>query len=177
MKKNLLVGLMLFITCITLAQTNYRELLVRGQRTYWATAVSLFNEVDIIEVDGDDSVHVDFGQAGMCLYQNGCFQWYKITNENDTFPFYGGIDTEVFISHRSYELHQDTLFIIAWHIGLDENNKRKNRVEDAYKILYLTEQKMLLLQLSQTPEKEWVEHTFSPRHESTIIEYRYMGVQ
>lgn len=157
------------------AQNNYRELLVRDNHTYWATAVSLFGEVDIIEIDGDDSLHLDLRQVGMRLDQDGYFQWYEISNENDTLPLYGGIDTEIFVSHRTYELHQDTIFVMRWPSYLSSAAGPSD--DGAYKILYLTEQKMLLLNLVKNKNGNWEEYTAPPHHRSNVIEYRYMKPQ
>ena len=175
MKKKIILYIVLMIVGDIFAQTNYRELLVRDQRTYWATAVSLFGEVDIIEIDGDDSIHLDLGQAGMRLDQDGYFQWYRISNENDTLTSYGGIDTEIFVSHRTYELHQDTIFVMSWPSYLSSAVGPSE--DEAYKILYITEQKMLLLRLVKNINGNWEEDTYPPHYRSNVIEYRYMKPQ
>lgn len=173
MKKIFLTYIIMLIMAFHVsAQNSYRELLVRDNHTYWATAVSLFREVDIIEIDGDDSIHLDLGPVGMRLDQDGYFQWFKISNENDTLPLYDGIDTDIFVSHRTYELHQDTIFVMRWPNHL--SSAIGPREEVAYKILYLTEQKMLLLLLRKNKNGDWEEDTNPPHHKSIVVEYRYM---
>lgn len=145
------------------AQTEYRELLVRNQRTYWATANSLF-----------DSIRY-FSEAGMWFDKNGEFDWYFI-DENDTTTLKdSAYDTEAFVSHRTYELHQDTIFVMSWPSYLSSAVGPSE--DEAYKILYLTEQKMLLLSLVKNKNGNWVEHTNPPHHRSYVIEYRYMKPQ
>lgn len=154
---------MLTYTLHILAQTEYRELLVRDERTYWATANSLF-----------DSIR-HFSEAGMWFDKNGEFEWYYI-DENDTTTLKdSAYDIEVFVSHRTYELHRDTIFVISWPSYL--SSAIEPREEDAYKILYITEQKMLLLHLVKNKNGDWEEYTFPPHYRSTVVEYRYMKLQ
>lgn len=164
MKKICICVLISVIASYISAQTDYQNLLVRYNRTFWATAVSLY----------DYKVESNITQAGMCLHQDGKFEWYNITNENDTSWTSCCLDTEIFVSHRTYDLHQDTLFITSWQIGLDENGNRKSRISEAFKILYITEQNLFLLLLSTDEMGNWVEHTYPPHDRLTVVEYRLM---
>ena len=146
------------------AQTDYRELLVRDDRTYWATAASLFDPIR------------HFSESGMWFDKNGEFERYYVSFENDTMTTKDyAYDIEVFVSHRTYELHQDTILIKRWPSDL--SSAVGPREEAAYKILYITEQKMLLLPLTKNKNGDWVEDTAPPHHTSFVTEYRYMKPQ
>lgn len=163
MKKNLLFSIMLLTTCITLAQTDYRSLLVRDQWTYWATTKSLCEP------------SWNLLQTGMRLSWNGIYDWYEIPEVNDTVSLYDLFDTEILISHRTYELSNDTLYIGRWPINSIEN---KPVPDAAYKILYITEQRMVLLELTRNAEGKWVE-SFLPDNCEYLrtIEFKYMPPQ
>ena len=153
---------MLAVALYLSAQTNYRDLLVRDQRTYWATAKSLF-----------DSIR-HFSEAGMWFDKNGEFDRYYIVENDTTTLKDSAYDIEVFVSHRTYELHQDTIFVMTWPSYLSSAIGPCEE-DDAYKILYITEQKMLLLPLTKSKNGNWVENTYPPDHRSYVSEYRYMG--
>jgi hypothetical protein len=68
------------------AQTDYRELLVRDDRTYWATAASLFDPIR------------HFSESGMWFDKNGEFERYYVSFENDTMTTKDyAYDIEVFV--------------------------------------------------------------------------------
>lgn len=162
MKRKYLLYTFLITIHSLFAQTNYRDLLVRDQRTYWATAESLFKPFRY------------YLEVGIWFDKNGEFDWYEITDENDTLSLYDGIDTEIFVSHRTYELHQDTIFVMTWPSYLS-SAIGPSEEDDAYKILYIAEQKMLLLPLTKNKNGNWEENTYPPYHRSYVSEYRYMG--
>lgn len=169
--------LLLLTVHISLAQTNYYNLLVRDNRTCWATAASIVGP-EKVGVEYDDSIHFESKQCGICLGRDGYFEWYEISDENDTLPMILDDYTRFFVSHFTYELHNDTLFIKSRYkpnVGYD--TERGPYEYKAYKILYLTEQKMLLLGLRKDNNDNWIEETYPPDHKSTVIEYRYMKPQ
>jgi hypothetical protein len=122
------------------AQKNYHNFLIREHRTYWATPASLCHS------------HFNCQQLGVCFDTTGLFDRYEITDDNDTISSYDVLDTEMFVSHRSFTLQQDTIFIIEWL-----NTSGKSIVSEAYKILYLTEQRLVLLKLKTDDNGGWKE--------------------
>ena len=92
MKRKILLAVFLIMACAISAQINYKDSLVRGERTYWATLYSLCHPA------------WNLGQIGMCFDSNGLFDWFKIPDVGDTLSIYELRDLESFISHRTYYL-------------------------------------------------------------------------
>ena len=139
MKRKYILYTILIITNSLFAQTNYQELLVRGQRTYWAYTKSLCAPIWSI------------GQSGICFAANGLYDRYEIPDD-DTISYYDNFDTEMFISHRTYKLHKDTIFITCWH-----NETGNGKIIEAYKILYITSLRLVLLELKLNSIGTWEE--------------------
>lgn len=138
--RKIYIYVFLLIACDILAQTKYQELLVRDQRTYWANTVSLCNPT------------FDNKQDGMCFYSNGLYDRYEITEDNDTLSYYDLFDTELFVSSRTYKLENDTIFITSWH-----TETGNGKILEAYKILYLTDHRLVLLELKPNGKDGWEE--------------------
>ncbi len=163
MKRKLFIIVLVLITSFRVsAQTNYRDLLVQDNQSFWATAVSLFDSIE------------NTTQAGMRLDKDGYFEWYYITNENDTLSAVVDRDTRMYTSHFTYKVCGDTLYVVHWPKKHEGVVTETICYREAYKILYLTEQKMLLMQLVKNKKGAWEEYTFPPHYRSTVVEYRYM---
>ena len=145
MKKNLLFSIMLLTTCITLAQTDYRSLLVRGNRSYWANPYTVCNS-------GNFDIYFS-KQTGIYFDSTGIFDRYTITDDNDTIN--ERYDTEFSISHRTYELKNDTIVLTAWFEETDFTKMDNGMILEAYKILYLTDHRLVLLQLRSDGAGGW----------------------
>lgn len=137
MKRHIFLVVFLIVAYASFAQTKYQELLVRNQRTYWATFTSLCHPVCNIR------------QVGISFDPNGLFDSYQIDDDNDTLPLLAS-ENEVFISHRTYDLRNDTIFITRWST---ESNASKT--DEAYKILYLTDQLLVLLDIYPNGSGGW----------------------
>ena len=85
MKRKTLIAVFLIIACAISAQINYKDSLVRGERTYWATLISLCHPA------------CNMKQVGMSFDPNGLFDWYLIDDDNDTLPLLSS-DNDIFVS-------------------------------------------------------------------------------
>ncbi len=163
MKKRLILFIVLMIAGDTFAQTNYRNLLVRNNRTYWATNESIC----------ESTWKWQTLYTGVCFDPNGIFDWYEISYDNDTLSSYDLQDTEFFVSHRTYELKTDTIFITSWHKFTGEG-----QVDEAYKILYLTEQTLVLLKLAPKGSDGWADEVqIEDCRWSTVLNLKYLKPQ
>ena len=155
MRKNILY-LFLIIASNILAQTNYQDLLARGQRTYWATPISICHPA------------CNLRQVGMYFDPNGLFDWYKIDDDNDTLSLY--YNEENLVSHRTYNLKNDTIYITTWSSEGDYG-----KIFNAYKILYLTDKRLVVLELEPNDVGNWVEsvtHYNDSCDELRVLDYK-----
>lgn len=164
MKRKALLVISLVSSIILAAQINDNNLLFSNTRTYWALTKSLCNP------------HWNMLQKGIYFDPNGLFDWYQITSENDTLSLGEGMDWNINIDHRSYKLHGDTIFIVEYEIDgccADRPEPYDTIPEtiNAYKILYCSMQKLLLLELKKDSLSRWVEVTYPPCHELSIFEF------
>ncbi|MBQ9427187.1 MAG: hypothetical protein IJU36_06110 [Paludibacteraceae bacterium] len=158
MKKVIIFYLLLTLSCRMSAQQNYHDLLIREHRTYWATPASLCHS------------HFNCHQLGVYFDTTGLFDRYEITDDNDTISLYDVLDTEIFVSHRTFTLQQDTIFIIEWL-----NTSGEGILSEAYKILYLTEQRLVLLKLKPDDYGGWKEELVSGDCDYLMTqEFKYM---
>lgn len=161
MKKKIVILFISFVYVASLSsQTNYKELLVRNGRTYWATSNSLCKP------------QWDTVQDGICFDPDGRWDKYIIDVDHDTLSAYETIDDFIFVDHTSYELHEDTIFIIYWWYTAP--TEIKPYTEEAYKILYATEQKLLLLELGKDTLNEWRELVYPPCYTFRITEFEHI---
>ena len=152
----LLVFIILMYSLCFSAQNNYTELLVNDTRTFWTRTQFVCNpQWNVVQV-------------GIYFDSDGLFDWYKITDDNDTLSLYEGIDTEIYISHRSYELCGDTLFIYDWY---NEYGGFECDTSQAYKILYLTKQKLVLVEQKKDTSSMWRDYLMPPCNELNILEF------
>lgn len=158
-RKMFFIGTLVYSICLT-AQNNYKELMVRETPTYWAkTESGCTPQWNMIE-------------TGIYFCADSLFGWYKITDEHDTLSLYDGIDTEMFVDHRSFIFHDDTLFITDWYNEHGRNlGKLSYNTSEAYKIAYLTEHKLVLIQLRKDTLSGWIEYLWAPCNELNILEF------
>jgi hypothetical protein len=81
------------------------------------------------------------------------------------------------IERCTYSFNGDTIFITEWYVTKNKSNKvngKEKYVSDAYKILYKTERKILLLRLYQYIRNEWWEELlyYPECRELNIIEFQ-----
>ena len=88
-------------------------------------------------------------QVGMSFDPNGLFDWYQIDDDNDTLPLLSS-DNELLVSHSTYYLKNDTIFITSWSTETGES-----KTDEAYKILYLTDQLLVLLDIYPNGSGGW----------------------
>lgn len=164
MKRKILIVISLVYSILLAAQTNDDKLLVSDTRTYWALTKSICNpQWNVV-------------QSGIYFEPNGFFDWYQITDENDTLSLGEGMDYNINIDHRSYKLCSDTILIIEWEIvGCCANNpKPYDTIPDtimAYKCLYCSMEKLLLLELKKDSLSRWVENRYPPCNELNILQF------
>lgn len=162
--RKIIVCILLFVVYNMSAQNDYRNLLVRDNQTYWASAYSSCRpQWNVLE-------------SGMYFSRDNLFDWYKITDENDTLSLGEGSDWNINVDHRSFKLHEDTLFVMQWEIdGCCTHGHSYDTISytiNAYKIIYITKQKLLLLELKKDSLSRWVENTYPPCYELNILEYK-----
>ena len=149
------------------AQKNYADFLVQGAFTYWSLTKSVCHpQWNMIE-------------KGLCIGKDSLFDWYRITDENDTLSLGDGMDWNFYADHRSFELNKDTLFVIQWDINDSGFQEPCDLIPDtvqAYKILYITKQKLLLLSLVKDSLSQWVEYRNLKCNELIILEFDCSGV-
>lgn len=160
MKSRVLLFIMLTCLPYLSAKNDYTELLVNDTRTYWARTQIVCNpQWNIV-------------QMGIYFDPNGLFDWYKITDENDTLSLYESIDTEIYISHRSYEVCEDTLFVYDWY---NEYGGFGRDTSQLYKILYLTKQKLVLVEQKRDTSSTWTDYLVPPCDELNILEFNRLN--
>lgn len=143
-EKRKVIYFMLLVAINSYSQTNYySEFLAQNDRTYWVETRSL------------RSPRVDI--HGMFFDIDGSFDQYYIEEyieeeENDTiftsphFDFLGYFCTKYFI-------HRDTIFISDWYV--EQADTTQVLRSTAYKILYTTEQHLLILPLEKDNLGNW----------------------
>ena len=146
------------------SQGDYRNFLVQDNRTHWANVYSL------------NHPQWNRKQAGIYFDDKGLFDWYEITDENDTISLGDGTDWNINVDHRSFGLYKDTLFVIQWEIEdcCTSRQESYNVVSDttnAYKIIYVTKKKLVLLELKKDSSYRWVEYMNPSCNELNIREY------
>lgn len=131
---------------------NYNSMLTTpGVRTYWYQPGTVCDpQWDMIE-------------RGIYFGPDSLFDWYKIMYENDTLSLSEGLEWSWEIDYHSYELREDTLFIKQWG--------SEPKTYEAYKILYITEQKLVLLYLTKDSLSQWVEYREPPCDQLIILEF------
>ena len=164
MKERIFLYMMIIYSLGLSAQNNYADFLVQGTRTYWSLTKSVCHpQWNMIE-------------TGLCVGADSLFDWYKITDENDTLSLGEGSDWNINVDHRSFKLHEDTLFVMQWEIdGCCTHGHSYDTISytiNAYKIIYITKQKLLLLELKMDSLSRWVENTYPPCYELNILEYK-----
>lgn len=164
MKERIFLYVMIIYSLGLSAQNNYADFLVQGTRTYWSLTKSVCHpQWNMIE-------------TGFCVGVDSLFDWYEITDENDTLSLGDGSDWNINISHRSYKLNRDTLFVIEWEIDgcctprLEPYDTIPNTVE-AYKIIYVTKQKLVLFRLTKDSLFRWVEYRDPTCNGLNILEF------
>ncbi len=159
MKRRYLLLVSLIYTIALISQNHY-DLLVQDSRTYWARTDSFCHpQWNII-------------QTGMFFDIDYRFDWYKITDENDTLQLYEGMDYNMFVDHRTCAIRGDTLLITNWYTEQAESfSGIPKETSEAYKILYLTRQKLGLLKLEKDASSRWVECLSSPCKELNMLEF------
>lgn len=164
MKKKILLIISLVYSILLTAQINNDKLLVSNTCTYWALTNSVCNpQWNVV-------------QSGIYFNPNGFFDWYQITDENDTLSLGEGTDYNINIDHRSYKLRNDTIFIIEWEIvgccaGKQEPYDTIPDIIMAYKCLYSSMGKLLLLELKKDSLSRWVESRYPPCNGLNILEF------
>ena len=160
------IGGLMFAIQLT-AQNDYHSFLAREKKSYWATTYSLCHP------------QWDKIQEGMCFAKDSSFYRYEITNNNDTICLSTGYNqiTKHTIERCTYSFNGDTIFITEWYVTKNKSNKvngKEKYVSDAYKILYKTERKILLLRLHQYIRNEWWEELlyYPECRELNIIEFQ-----
>jgi hypothetical protein len=143
------IGGLLFVIQLT-AQVDYVSFLAREKKSYWAATYSLCHP------------QWDKIQEGMCFGKDSSFYRYEITNNNDTISLSTGYNQirRRTIERCTYAINGDTIFITEWYVAPNKSNKHNEEakyVADAYKILYVTEEKILLLRLRRFFRDEWWE--------------------
>lgn len=155
---------MLIATGNLSSQTNYQDLLVRTKRSYWANPYTVSNS-------GNFDIYFS-KQSGIYFDITGLFDRYLITDDNDTIPGWYNLDTEMTISHRTYKLENDTIFLTAWF-----KETGNSRIIEAYKILYLKEQRLLLMELKSDGKGGWEESIWPDGYGLILNQYIYMEPQ
>lgn len=160
------IGGLMFAIQLT-AQIDYASFLAREKKSYWATTYSLCHP------------HWDKIQEGMCFGKDSSYYRYEITNNNDTICLSTGYNqiTNRTVEQCTYSFNGDTIFITEWYVTKNKSNKCNGElksVSDAYKILYMTERKVLLLRLKQHIRNEWWEELlyYPECSELNIIEFQ-----
>lgn len=141
--KRKVIYFMLLVAIHSYSQENYyREFLAQNNRTYWAETRSL---------------RVPWANTrGMFFDTDGSFDQYYIKEyievENDTIFHSSLVDFLDYFSTK-YFIHGDTIFISDWYAA-DADTAMLIRPK-AYKILYTTKQRLLLLTLEQDSLGTW----------------------
>ena len=159
-KERIFLYMMIIYSLGLSAQNNYADFLVQGTRTYWSLTKSVCHpQWNMIE-------------TGLCVGADSLFDWYKITDENDTLQLYEGMDYNMFVDHRTCAIRGDTLLITNWYTEQAESfSGIPKETSEAYKILYLTRQKLGLLKLEKDASSRWVECLYSPCKELNMLEF------
>lgn len=164
MKNRIFLYVMIVYSLGLSAQNNYAEFLVQGPRTYWTLTRSVCHpQLNMIE-------------SGIYFGHDGLFDWYKITDENDTLSLGDGLSWNINIDHRSFDLHEDTLFVTQWEIDgcctpQPEPYDTLSNLMYVYKIIYLTKQKLLLLELKKDSLSQWGEYRSLKCNQLNILEF------
>lgn len=164
MKKLIPILFVMIMCSLGYSRNNNSALSVPNKRTYWALTKSVcYPQWNMIE-------------RGIYFGPDSLFDWYQITNENDTLSLGDGMDWNINIDHRSYWLNEDTLFIKEWEIDgcctpRPEPYDTIPHTVEAYKILYVTKQKLLLLDLTKDSLSRWVEYRTPKCDELNVLEF------
>lgn len=164
MKKRIFLYMIIYSLGV-FAENDYGVFLVQNDtRTFWANTITVCHPL------------WNMTESGLYFDPNGYCDWYKVTDENDTLSLGDGMDWNINVDHRSYELRQDTLFVIQWILdGCCTPRKTPyDMVPDtveAYKIIYNTKQKLLLLDLTKDSLSGWVEYRDPKCNELNVLEF------
>jgi hypothetical protein len=158
--KRKVIYFMLLVALHSYSQSNYYgEYLAQKNRTYWA-------ETNSIRIPAWGCI-----QRGMFFDIDGSFDQYCVKEENDTTFISPEIDFLGYFCTK-YFIHGDTIFISDWFI--EEADTATLQRPTAYKILYATKQRMLILPLEKDNQGNWRDSELSyPRcNILNVIEFK-----
>jgi hypothetical protein len=164
--KNLKVLLVLFTFSAGYGQNNNFVMIIQEGRTFWPLTKSICSsQLNMIE-------------KGVYFGPDNSFDWYKITDENDTLSLGDGMDWNINVDRCSYDLREDTLFVIRRVIAgcCTPRPDSYDTISDtiyAYKIIYTTEQKLVLLDLTKDSLSGWVEYRDPICNKLNILEFNH----
>lgn len=161
MKKLILILLVMCICSLGYGRNNNFELSLPDMRTYWSQTKTVCHP------------QWDLKEIGIYFGPDSLFDWYKIMYENDTLSLSEGLEWSFNVDHSSYKLNEDTIFIIQWEEDgcCSPGYDMITDTVEAYKIIYNTEQKLVLLDLTKDSLSRWVEYRDPKCNELNILEF------